>query len=46
MGRMHIDLGTTEVKEYSRVGCKFAGRCPHVMEGCRQADRRRRIGGW
>ncbi|MEZ4673371.1 MAG: ABC transporter ATP-binding protein [Caldilineaceae bacterium] len=20
------------------VGCKFAGRCPHVMEICRQAD--------
>ncbi|MEZ4615930.1 MAG: ABC transporter ATP-binding protein [Caldilineaceae bacterium] len=33
-----IDLGTLEVKEYSRVGCKFAGRCPHVMEICRQAD--------
>ena len=34
----HIDLGTTEVKEYGRVGCKFAGRCPHVMDICRQAD--------
>ena len=34
----HISLGTTEVKEYSRVGCKFAGRCPHVMEICRQVD--------
>ena len=34
----HIDLGTTEVKEYGRIGCKFAGRCPHVMEVCRQAD--------
>ncbi|MEZ4868281.1 MAG: ABC transporter ATP-binding protein [Caldilineaceae bacterium] len=34
----HIDLGTLEVKEYSRVGCKFAGRCPHVMDICRQAD--------
>lgn len=21
----------------SKVGCKFAGRCPHVMERCRQA---------
>jgi peptide/nickel transport system ATP-binding protein len=34
----HIDLGTMEVKEYARIGCKFAGRCPHVMDICRQAD--------
>lgn len=34
----HIDLGTVEVKEYARAGCKFAGRCPHVMDICRQAD--------
>jgi peptide/nickel transport system ATP-binding protein len=34
----HISLGTTEVKEYGRVGCKFAGRCPQVMDICRQAD--------
>ena len=34
----HIELGTTEVKEYGRVGCKFAGRCPHVMDICRQVD--------
>ena len=34
----HISLGTTEVKEYGRVGCKFAGRCPHVMEICRKID--------
>ncbi len=34
----HIDLGATEVKEYGRVGCKFAGRCPHVMDICRKAD--------
>jgi len=34
----HIDLGTTEVKEYGRIGCKFAGRCPQVMDVCRQAD--------
>src|SRR5512136_160347 len=33
-----IALGTTEVKEYSRVGCKFAGRCPQVMDICRRAD--------
>lgn len=34
----HITLGATEVKEYGRVGCKFAGRCPQVMDICRQAD--------
>jgi peptide/nickel transport system ATP-binding protein len=34
----HISLGTTEVKEYGRVGCKFAGRCPEVMDICRQVD--------
>lgn len=34
----HVELGTTEVKEYTRTGCKYAGRCPHVMSICRQAD--------
>ena len=34
----HIDLGATEIQEYGRLGCKFAGRCPHVMEICRQKD--------
>lgn len=34
----HISLGTTEVKEYGRVGCRFAGRCPQVMDICRQVD--------
>ncbi|MBZ0291072.1 MAG: ABC transporter ATP-binding protein [Anaerolineae bacterium] len=34
----HIELGTTEVKEYGRIGCKFAGRCPHVMDICHKAD--------
>lgn len=34
----HIELGTLEAKEYTRVGCKYAGRCPHVMDICRQAD--------
>jgi peptide/nickel transport system ATP-binding protein len=33
-----IVLGTTEVKEYGRIGCRFAGRCPHVMDICRKAD--------
>jgi peptide/nickel transport system ATP-binding protein len=34
----HIDLGTTEVKEYAATGCKFALRCPQAMEICRKAD--------
>jgi peptide/nickel transport system ATP-binding protein len=34
----HISLGTTEVKEYGRIGCKFAGRCPQVMDICREVD--------
>jgi peptide/nickel transport system ATP-binding protein len=34
----HIDLGSMEVKEYGRVGCKYAGRCPHVMDVCTRAD--------
>ena len=33
-----IDLGATEVKEFGRVGCKFAGRCPYVMDICRTED--------
>jgi peptide/nickel transport system ATP-binding protein len=34
----HIELGTMEVKEYGRMGCKYAGRCPHVMDVCTVAD--------
>jgi peptide/nickel transport system ATP-binding protein len=30
-----IQLSTLEAKEYARTGCKFAGRCPHVMEICK-----------
>ena len=33
-----IGLSTTEVKEYSRQGCKFAGRCPQAMEICGKED--------
>jgi peptide/nickel transport system ATP-binding protein len=33
-----IEFATFEVKEFARVGCKFAGRCPSVMERCRQVD--------
>ncbi len=34
----HIDLGTMEVKEYGRTGCKFAGRCPQAMDVCSTTD--------
>ncbi len=30
-----ISLLELEHQEYMRQGCKFAGRCPHVMEKCR-----------
>ena len=33
-----IGLSTTEVKEYSRQGCKFAARCPNVMDQCKSSD--------
>jgi len=33
-----IGLSTQEVKEYNRVGCKFAGRCPRVSDRCREVD--------
>lgn len=29
------DLAELEADEYTRVGCKFAGRCPAVMDRCR-----------
>jgi peptide/nickel transport system ATP-binding protein len=29
-----IQLAESDVEEYARVGCKFAGRCPQVMEIC------------
>jgi peptide/nickel transport system ATP-binding protein len=31
-----IDLTVLEGEEYSHQGCKFAGRCPAVMEVCRR----------
>lgn len=31
-----ITLAETEQQEYLRTGCKFAGRCPDVMEVCRR----------
>jgi peptide/nickel transport system ATP-binding protein len=30
-----MELSESEQEEYLRVGCKFAGRCPRVMERCR-----------
>lgn len=31
-----ISLAETEQEEYLRVGCKFAGRCPQVMDICKR----------
>ena len=31
-----ITLGELEQDEFLRTGCKFAGRCPDVMDSCRQ----------
>ncbi len=30
-----IKLSDTETDDYLRQGCRFAGRCPHVMDICR-----------
>ena len=30
-----MELSESEQEEYLRVGCKFAGRCPQVMERCK-----------
>lgn len=30
------NLATLESEEFMRTGCKFAGRCPHVMDICRK----------
>lgn len=34
----HIPLGATEISEFNQAGCKFASRCPSVMDVCRQVD--------
>jgi peptide/nickel transport system ATP-binding protein len=31
-----VQLSESDTEEYLRVGCKFAGRCPHAMEICRR----------
>lgn len=33
-----IELGLTEREEYFMKGCKFAGRCPHVMTKCKENE--------
>lgn len=33
-----ITLSDMESKEFARKGCKFAGRCPKVMDICRNTD--------
>ncbi len=30
-----VELSESEQEEYLRVGCRFAGRCPQVMERCK-----------
>jgi peptide/nickel transport system ATP-binding protein len=32
-----VTLSNTEHEEYLRAGCKFAGRCPQVMDICKTA---------
>lgn len=34
-GQQEITTIDEDTSEASRVGCKFAGRCPHVMEKCK-----------
>ncbi len=34
--REEIDLLELEHEEYSKLGCRFAGRCPYVMDVCRK----------
>lgn len=38
-----IRLATFEDKEYTQRGCKFAGRCPFVMDVCKSVDPEARI---
>lgn len=35
MWKEQINLAELETDEYTRTGCKFAGRCPAVMDKCR-----------
>jgi peptide/nickel transport system ATP-binding protein len=36
--KSEIKLSAMEVKEYSKLGCKFADRCPHAMQICRTKE--------
>jgi peptide/nickel transport system ATP-binding protein len=36
--RQKITLARPETEEYLQTGCRFAGRCPHVMDICRQVE--------
>jgi peptide/nickel transport system ATP-binding protein len=36
--KKEIKLSTLEMKEFARSGCKFAERCPCVMDICRKQD--------
>jgi len=41
-----IQLAESDIDEYVRTGCKFAGRCPQVMEICKsQAPEDQNVGG-
>ncbi len=33
-----VDLAILDTDEYTRQGCRYAGRCPHVMEVCRHTE--------
>lgn len=35
-----IELSALEVEEFSKVGCKYAGRCPLVMDICKREEPR------
>jgi len=32
------EISATEISEYQREGCKFSGRCPQVMDVCREKE--------
>ncbi len=32
------EISATEVGEYQKEGCKFSGRCPKVMDICREKE--------
>lgn len=38
-----IKLSAMEVKEFTKLGCKFADRCPHVMEVCKKVEPKKEL---